>query len=137
MRRSMFRWGPAWMREERGERACSNTVPPRSGLNPCGKQPGLSMCRSMFRWGAPGGQIFPSFGFDSGPVPCIDPAFRVPTTLSVAAETAAGSTLNLDRTEHVARPSSGLILFEDAHLLVVNKPAGINTHAPAPYAGEG
>jgi len=30
-----------------------------------------------------------------------------------------------------------LILFEDAHLLVVNKPAGMNTHAPAPFAGEG
>lgn len=30
-----------------------------------------------------------------------------------------------------------MILFEDEHLLVVNKPAGLNTHAPAPYAGEG
>src|SRR5882724_1480993 len=30
-----------------------------------------------------------------------------------------------------------LILFEDEHLLVVNKPAGMNTHAPAPFAGEG
>src|SRR5882724_5236106 len=30
-----------------------------------------------------------------------------------------------------------LILFEDEHLLVVNKPAGMNTHAPSPYAGEG
>ena len=30
-----------------------------------------------------------------------------------------------------------LILFEDDHLLVVNKPAGWNTHAPAPHAGEG
>ena len=29
------------------------------------------------------------------------------------------------------------ILHEDDHLLVVNKPAGWNTHAPAPYAGEG
>jgi 23S rRNA (cytosine1962-C5)-methyltransferase len=29
------------------------------------------------------------------------------------------------------------ILFEDEHLLVVNKPAGWNTHAPAPHAGEG
>ncbi len=29
------------------------------------------------------------------------------------------------------------ILFEDEHLLVVNKPAGWNTHAPSPYAGEG
>jgi len=33
--------------------------------------------------------------------------------------------------------SPGLILFEDDHLLVINKPAGINTHSPAPYAGEG
>ncbi len=29
------------------------------------------------------------------------------------------------------------LLFEDEHLLVVNKPAGLNTHAPSPYAGEG
>jgi len=29
------------------------------------------------------------------------------------------------------------ILHEDGHLLVVNKPAGWNTHAPAPFAGEG
>jgi 23S rRNA (cytosine1962-C5)-methyltransferase len=29
------------------------------------------------------------------------------------------------------------VLFEDDHLLVVNKPPGLNTHAPAPYAGEG
>lgn len=29
------------------------------------------------------------------------------------------------------------ILFEDEHLLVVNKPAGVNTHAPSPFAGEG
>jgi 23S rRNA (cytosine1962-C5)-methyltransferase len=29
------------------------------------------------------------------------------------------------------------VLFEDEHLLAVNKPAGLNTHAPAPYAGEG
>src|SRR6185295_6920666 len=29
------------------------------------------------------------------------------------------------------------VLFEDDHLLVVNKPAGMNTHAPGPFAGEG
>src|SRR5215218_3602412 len=29
------------------------------------------------------------------------------------------------------------IVFEDEHLLVINKPAGWNTHAPSPYAGEG
>lgn len=34
-------------------------------------------------------------------------------------------------------PVNELILFEDDHLLVANKPAGWNTHAPAPYAGEG
>jgi len=28
-------------------------------------------------------------------------------------------------------------IFEDEHLLVVHKPAGLNTHAPSPYAGEG
>jgi 23S rRNA (cytosine1962-C5)-methyltransferase len=30
-----------------------------------------------------------------------------------------------------------LIIFEDEHLLVINKPAGWNTHSPAPHAGEG
>jgi len=30
-----------------------------------------------------------------------------------------------------------LILFEDEHLLVIQKPAGWNTHAPSPHAGEG
>ncbi len=29
------------------------------------------------------------------------------------------------------------LIFEDDDLLVVNKPAGLNTHAPSPYAGEG
>jgi 23S rRNA-/tRNA-specific pseudouridylate synthase len=29
------------------------------------------------------------------------------------------------------------IIFEDEHLLVASKPAGLNTHAPSPYAGEG
>jgi 23S rRNA (cytosine1962-C5)-methyltransferase len=29
------------------------------------------------------------------------------------------------------------LLFEDDHLLVVNKPAGLNTHSPARFAGEG
>src|SRR6478735_2385632 len=40
----------------------------------------------------------------------------------------------------MSMPSSSLpelILFEDDHLLVVNKPAGMNTHAPSPFAGEG
>ena len=35
-----------------------------------------------------------------------------------------------------AKPGA-LLLFEDDHLLVVNKPVGMNTHAPAPFAGEG
>jgi len=29
------------------------------------------------------------------------------------------------------------LIFEDEHLLVVNKPAGLNTHSPSAYAGEG
>lgn len=29
------------------------------------------------------------------------------------------------------------VIFEDEHLLAVNKPAGWNTHAPSPFAGEG
>jgi 23S rRNA (cytosine1962-C5)-methyltransferase len=36
--------------------------------------------------------------------------------------------------------SSGMVpcvIFEDEHLLAVRKPAGWNTHAPSPYAGEG
>ena len=32
---------------------------------------------------------------------------------------------------------SSLIVHEDEHLLVVNKPPGLNTHSPSPYAGEG
>src|SRR5690349_5453569 len=51
--------------------------------------------------------------------------------------------------EFSARPLGGLarslaflvsvpcIIFEDEHLLVINKPAGWNTHAPGPFAGEG
>src|SRR5438046_6723834 len=35
------------------------------------------------------------------------------------------------------KPVVPCVIFEDEHLLVVNKPAGLNTHAPAPYAGEG
>ena len=30
-----------------------------------------------------------------------------------------------------------VVVFEDDHFLVVHKPAGWNTHAPAPHAGEG
>lgn len=29
------------------------------------------------------------------------------------------------------------LIFEDEHLLVMNKPAGLNTHAASPYSGEG
>src|ERR1043166_2049308 len=36
-----------------------------------------------------------------------------------------------------SRRSELLIIFEDDHLLVINKPAGMNTHAPSHYAGEG
>lgn len=36
---------------------------------------------------------------------------------------------------HATLPA--LILWEDEHLLAVDKPAGWNTHAPAPFAGEG
>jgi 23S rRNA (cytosine1962-C5)-methyltransferase len=32
---------------------------------------------------------------------------------------------------------NGLILFEDEHLLIVNKPSGINTHKPDRYAPDG
>ncbi len=30
-----------------------------------------------------------------------------------------------------------MIIFEDEHVLVINKPAGMNTHSPSPFAGEG
>ncbi len=29
------------------------------------------------------------------------------------------------------------LIFEDEHLLVINKPAGVNTHSPSPFANEG
>ncbi len=35
------------------------------------------------------------------------------------------------------RPPPPCVLFEDEHLLAVNKPPGWNTHAPASFAGEG
>lgn len=38
---------------------------------------------------------------------------------------------------HTGVPGPPLIVHEDEHLLVVNKPAGWSTHAPGPYAGEG
>ena len=37
----------------------------------------------------------------------------------------------------LAQPVTPFILFEDDDLLVVNKPAGWNTHSPDPYHGEG
>jgi len=30
-----------------------------------------------------------------------------------------------------------LIIFEDDHLVAIDKPAGLNTHSPSPFAGEG
>jgi len=42
----------------------------------------------------------------------------------------------VSRTEN-AQPMPGCLIFEDEHLLVVNKPPGLNTHSPSPYAGEG
>ena len=35
------------------------------------------------------------------------------------------------------RPVLPCLIFEDDDLLVVNKPPGLNTHAPSPFAGEG
>ena len=29
------------------------------------------------------------------------------------------------------------IIYEDEHILVINKPAGVNTHSPSPYATNG
>ena len=37
----------------------------------------------------------------------------------------------------LVNPAPPCVLFEDDDLLVVNKPAGINTHSPAPHAGDG
>jgi RluA family pseudouridine synthase len=39
------------------------------------------------------------------------------------------------RLEFLVKPPC--LLFEDDHLLVINKPAGLNTHSPGPFAGEG
>ena len=39
------------------------------------------------------------------------------------------------RLEFLVKPPC--VLFEDDHLLVVNKPPGLNTHSPSPFAGEG
>ena len=41
------------------------------------------------------------------------------------------------RTAAAVSNMRGVIIFEDEHLLVANKPAGLNTHAPSPFAGEG
>ncbi|MEI7731297.1 MAG: pseudouridine synthase [Verrucomicrobiota bacterium] len=39
--------------------------------------------------------------------------------------------------EFLVNAAPPCVLFEDDHLLVVNKPAGMNTHAPSPFSGEG
>jgi 23S rRNA (cytosine1962-C5)-methyltransferase len=39
------------------------------------------------------------------------------------------------RLEFLVKPPC--LIFEDDHLLVLNKPAGLNTHGPSPFAGEG
>jgi 23S rRNA (cytosine1962-C5)-methyltransferase len=39
------------------------------------------------------------------------------------------------RLEFLVKPPC--LLYEDNHLLVANKPAGLNTHSPSPFAGEG
>jgi 23S rRNA (cytosine1962-C5)-methyltransferase len=39
--------------------------------------------------------------------------------------------------ELLVREKLPCVLREDDHFLVVNKPAGISTHAPSPYAGQG
>ncbi len=39
------------------------------------------------------------------------------------------------KSDHASLPPC--VLHEDEHLLVVHKPAGWNTHAPSPFAGEG
>ena len=47
------------------------------------------------------------------------------------------STLSFERWKMFSWRMVPCVIFEDEHLLVVNKPAGWNTHAPRPYAGEG
>lgn len=39
--------------------------------------------------------------------------------------------------EILVRQAPPCVVFEDEHILVVNKPPGWNTHSPSPYAGEG
>ncbi len=47
----------------------------------------------------------------------------------------SGGTVQADAVLALSAPPC--VVFEDEHLLVVNKPAGWNTHAPSPFAGEG
>jgi 23S rRNA (cytosine1962-C5)-methyltransferase len=54
-----------------------------------------------------------------------------------ADEPAAWHLGGLERRVAFLVKASSCVVFEDEHLLVVNKPAGMNTHAPGPFAGEG
>src|SRR5258706_15830085 len=44
---------------------------------------------------------------------------------------------DLERSMEVLVTIPPCVLYEDEALLVINKPAGLNTHSPSPYAGEG
>src|ERR1051325_4459641 len=48
-----------------------------------------------------------------------------------------GLHVSFESKQSAVPPIGTLALHEDEHLLVVNKPAGWNTHAPSPFAGEG
>src|ERR1041384_479555 len=41
------------------------------------------------------------------------------------------------RMEFLVNERIPCVVFEDDHLLAVHKPPGLNTHSPAPWAGEG
>lgn len=47
----------------------------------------------------------------------------------------SGASCQPDGARGLAAPPC--VVLEDEHLLVVHKPAGWNTHAPSPFAGEG
>src|SRR5712691_1147250 len=86
----------------------------------------------------------PKRGASCGPASRIAPprrAQRLGRTLFAVGRTArfrnAGGVQPDLAAPHRSENLKALILFEDEQLLVVNKPAGLNTHAPSPFAGEG
>ena len=60
-----------------------------------------------------------------------------PAAASLASTVQPFNDSTIPRASSSATKLPPCVLFEDEHLVVVNKPPGWNTHAPSPYAGEG